>query len=956
MRWLKGIVIAATIVSALVSRAAAQDLNGSIKGYVTDESGGVLPGVTVTITGPALMGRRTAVTDGEGFYRLLDLPPGEYALTADLMGFQKYGRPNIRVRAGVTLGLDFAMKVGGISETVEVVADAPILEAQKAERGFNVDGDFVRQLPLSPGHDWWDTLKLIPGVLILGGEGGVAETHGGGLSSNAFHLDGVNVADVQQNYAGGTQIPVDSVADLKVTTSGQDAASPMAVGATMRIVTKSGGNEIKGSFTSDMQPKRFNDSNIPGGTPADQTIYQYSGTIGGPVARDRLWYFGSYRYIKQTNGISRSASDLATMRLFVPGFVPFSVHNPTHQLMAKASYQASKSDQLTLTYQYNRTMTRNNGNVAYWTQERALGQYSGGPMYGGTWRRIFGQRATLEVAGGGFGKPFEVMPQGEGPNTRIYRTATVSSGRMTGSGTPIVDGGNVQSVNRSEQRRANVKADFSYFATFRGSHEAQAGFSAERTEYTFINTASNNGFTIEDFVLLDANNLTGGYRTFHRQYIDPIKLPGTGKKSKAMGFYVQDTWRPDKRFVVSLGFRMDRAQTYDTWGDPTQDSWQGGPRLGVTYRLTADGRNIVRASYNRMYDAINNLYAFSQGNLTRGTRDEYDIDGDGTFESVFTTPAVLERPAIRTGTAYSRTSDDLKQPRTDEYTVGFSRQLPWRMALDASGIFRAYKDRMIAVDTNGIYEGGKFLGYNDVNYNQIYEVRNSDANWFSYKALQISLSKNLSHRTQFLVGYSYATMTVDGTWDQNDPASFLQPNAFPNKGGIGRTVYVVSSGVNSYTPTYNTGTPPHNLKMNATWEGPWAVTVAASYLYQMGQYSGPILTLIPAADVPFPTTVTLSNGRVVSNPLATRTRFYYSTRAEGQERAPSLNVVNLSIGKRFRYGRHTLQAAVQAFNLLNRGEFLYFNYPTISQGVPMKLTLYGAQNPRAGQVTLRWEF
>jgi len=147
----------------------------------------------------------------------------------------------------------------------------------------------------------------------------------------------------------------------------------MAVGATMRIVTKSGGNQVKGSFTSDMQPKRLNDSNIPGGTPADQTIYQYSGTVGGPVILDRLWYFGSYRYIRQTNGISRSASDLATMRIFEPDFQPFSVHNPTHQLMAKASFQAAPSDHLTFTYQYNRTLTRNNGNVAYWTEERALG-------------------------------------------------------------------------------------------------------------------------------------------------------------------------------------------------------------------------------------------------------------------------------------------------------------------------------------------------------------------------------------------------------------------------------------------------------------------------------------------------------------------------------------------------------------------------------------------------------
>ena len=956
MRGTRAVLMALGVLAALATAALAQDEAGSIKGYVSDDSGGVLPGVTVTVAGPSLMGRRIAVTDGQGFYRLLDLPPGQYELTAELAGFQKYQRRQLLVRAGLTVGLDITMKVGGMTETVEVVADAPMLETQKAERGFNIDGDFVRRLPLSPGHDWWDALKMVPGVLILGGDGGVAETHGSGLSSNSFHLDGVNVADVQQNYAGGTQIPVDSVADLKITTSGHDAASPMAVGAAMRIVTKSGGNQLRGTFTTDLQPKRLNDSNVPGGTPADQTIYQYSGTIGGPVTKDRLWYFGSYRYIRQTTGIARSAADLATMRVFVPDFELFSVHNPTHQLMAKATHQLTKNDQITFTYQYNRTMTENNCNVAYWTRERALGQFSGGPMFGGSWRRVFGQRALLEVVGGGYAKPWEVKPQGSGPNIRLYRTATVSSGRMTGSGAALLDTGNVQSVNRSEQRRANIAADFSYFASFHGTHETKAGFSAERTEYTFVNTASNDGYTIEDRVLLDPANYAGGWRAFHRQTIEPVRLAGTGKKSRSMGFYVQDTWRPDKRWVVNLGLRMDRAQTYDTWGDPTQDSWQGGPRLGFTYRVTNDGRNIVRGSFNRMYDAINNLYAFSQGSLTRGTTDVYDIDGDRTFESVFTTPAVLERPEPRAATNVGRTAEDLRQPKTDELAFGYARQLPWQMSVDATFISRRYGDRVIAYDTNGRYEGGQFLGYRDPTFNQIYEIRNSDKNRFSYKALQLSLYKNLSNRTQFMVGYSYATMSVDGTWDDNDPASFLQPSAFPNKHGIGRTVYTYSGQINSYTPTYNTGTPPHNFKASVVWEAPYGITVAASHLYQMGQYSGPILTMIPTSQVTVPTTVTLSNGRVVSNPLATRTRFYYSTRAEGQKQAPSLNVINLSVGRRFRWQRHAVTATVQAFNMLNRGEFLYFNYPTITQDQPMALTLYGAQSPRAGQVTLRWEF
>jgi hypothetical protein len=739
-----------------------------------------------------------------------------------------------------------------------------------------------------------------------------------------------------------------------------DASSRMAVGANFMIVSRSGSNNFGGSFETNLQPKSLNDTNIPGGSPADQTIHQYTPTFGGPVLRDKLWYFGSYRYLSQEFGIARKAEDIERLRLFDPDFEPYNRHLPTHQVMVKGTWQISPRDQLTPMYQYNRTLLQNNGNDPTWTEDRALGQYSGGPLYALTYNRTFGNWGMMSAQGGGYSKPFEVQPQGAGPNVIYYNATILNAGRPTASGPALANTGNVQSVNRSEQRRANVNADFTvYVPKMAGTHEFKTGVNATPLhEYTFVNTSSNDGYILEERVLITTGNPAGGSRPFHRRYESPVQLEGVGKGATSYGLYLQDTWRPTRRLVLNLGLRMDKSQTYDTWGDPIQSSWQGGPRLGATYRLT-EGGDILKASWNRMYDSTNLLFAFSEGSLRKGTRDEWDANGDGVFEIELVAPPVLTRPLPAANANRGIVDPDLKQPRTDEFTAGYSKQLPWNLIADINFVLRQYQDKMVGFDTNGIYENGQFLGYRDPTYNQIIMVTNSSENWLTYKSLDFALSKNLAHNVQFLAGYSFANLTQDGTWDLNDPASFLQPDSFEgNSKGVGRTVNPASSQANSYqTASYvNTGTPPHNFKLNATYIAPWNITMGLSYVYQMGQWSGPVYTLIPQSQVTHPSTVTLSNGRVVANPLATRTRFYYPTRDEGQTTAPALSELNLRVGKRFRWQDYTFEAAVQGFNIFNRGDDLFFNAPTLVEGQPSTFTRRLTQAPRAGQITLKFSF
>ena len=148
------LLIALTSAGAAFAQISA---DGTIRGYVKDEQGGVLPGVTLTATTPASAKSFTGVTDEKGFYRLLNLPPGVYTVSAELTGFAKFGRTGLDVRAELNIQVDVTMKIGTLAETVLVSGESPMLEIQKTVQAINISGDFQRSLPLSSRREWSDT-------------------------------------------------------------------------------------------------------------------------------------------------------------------------------------------------------------------------------------------------------------------------------------------------------------------------------------------------------------------------------------------------------------------------------------------------------------------------------------------------------------------------------------------------------------------------------------------------------------------------------------------------------------------------------------------------------------------------------------------------------------------------------------------------------------------------------
>jgi hypothetical protein len=420
---------------------------------------------------------------------------------------------------------------------------------------------------------------------------------------------------------------------------------------------------------------------------------------------------------------------------------------------------------------------------------------------------------------------------------------------------------------------------------------------------------------------------------------------------------VQDSWRPASRLTVSAGLRADYIASRDLLFDiETSSAWNIGPRIGATYGLTDSHRHIVRASWGRVYDIPNASYLGSAGSNRAGSRDEYDLDLNGTFETVFTTPA-------STAVSTNREIDpDRHQGFIDEWIVGYRVQLPWQSSIDISYIDRAYKDRPALVERNGIYDGGVFHGYRDESFNEIYLVTNNEWNWFVYRGLELTVATR-KDGWQLYSTYTLAHQHIDGTWQPNDPASFIQPDAFANDAGLGTVRGNTTNSLGG--DTRNWMWQKHQVRTGVTWSAPWDLILSTNLSLQSGTPTGPVTTNITEADPRFgPATLRLSNGRLVSNPLATTLRFAFPDRGTGQLWTPWLNTWNIRVGRSFALSSlglsslrgARLDASIDVFNVTNNGADQQF----VSGGNQLNSPSYGLltnrQLPRSAQAVVRLHF
>jgi hypothetical protein len=776
--------------------------------------------------------------------------------------------------------------------------------------------------------------------------------HGADFSSLVLQIDGADVASTLQNTNGYVALSTEAIQDVQVKTGAVDASTPIGAGAILSVVTQSGTNQLRGAAGIAYGARRWNGNNAPGGTAAAFQIVQPDAAIGGPIRKDRVWFFGAYRFTDNSVGLSRTATQLANLRALVPGFEPFTSDTTASYYFGKVSSRLGRS-----------------GLEGFWQQDHSPEDLADASLAGIFGSRVFGGTATgarmesvwssalttrLNVSFNNKGITTDLADDGR-PARYVHPSVFASGGRLLGTGAlAILD--NFPNVANQPAQKLTISADANWYrASKAGSHEVQAGVYLQprlrdRTSQHYIN----GGYWQEEDVLRDPSNPAGGLIPFHRQIRDLTDVPLRWADSRDYAVYVQDAWRPLMQLTVNAGVRADFINRKDAaFNVRTEHTSEIGPRFGATYVLDRAGRRTVRGSWVRVSELLAQTTQ-SAGTNASGFRDLYDLNLDGVFETTFVTPGVS---ALST----DRVLDDARhQPHTNEWIVGYSEQLPGQVSVDVSMIRREFRERTALVEINGIYDGGVFRGYRDPSFNDVLEVTNNVWNWPVYTIFEIQAAKQTA-RFQAIGGFTHQWHRIAGTWQPNDPASFIQPDAFPNDKGIGSVTSTFESqnslSANPSIAAQQVQSIDNIVRMGLVYRAPWSITLATNYTFQAGLWSGPIVTRVGNPDPRFgPATVTLPNGRVVSNPLATTIRFANPTRGDGQFQLPSVSTWNLRIGRDIPIGNRRLETALDIFNLTNGGALSLLDIganqtfsPTFRQG-RMR------QSPRAAQVSLRFTF
>jgi len=304
--FLRAAVLAAGILAAWAGPAHAQAL-GSIFGKVTDASGGVLPGVTVTVSGSGLQQPLVATTSESGTYQFPSVPVGTYTVAFELSSFKKAVRPNVLITTGFSAGIDQKLEIGEMSEQVTVSSEAPVVDTKKVSTGAVFTADILEKIPTA--RDPWQIVNMTPGVQLSGYNVGGSQSGQqltpsvrGSTANVQWNLEGGSITDLSSN-SSSIYFNFDSFDQIQVTTGGGDV-SVQSSGLAINLVTKSGSNVFKGTFNGTFENDKMQSDNVTeelftagangflSGNPLKK-IATWSVEAGGPIMKDKLWYWGA---------------------------------------------------------------------------------------------------------------------------------------------------------------------------------------------------------------------------------------------------------------------------------------------------------------------------------------------------------------------------------------------------------------------------------------------------------------------------------------------------------------------------------------------------------------------------------------------------------------------------------------------------------------------------------------
>jgi outer membrane receptor protein involved in Fe transport len=672
-----------------IASLAAQGLTGSISGVVTDETGAVLPGVTVTIESPALIGgSQMRITETNGAFRFPVLPPGEYKASFQLTGFGGIARAAIIVQPDRTVTLDQVLRPAAVSEEILVTGETPLVDVKNTQLATIVDQTAIEQVPVA--RRFTDLLNVMPGVQNgLYTFSPINSVYGSRVTNNTYSVDGVNFNDPQVQSAV-TDIPYDDLQEVQVSTSGQSAEFGSASGGVFNFITKSGSNQVHGLASFYGQNERFASNNISDELAAVgirpsvfDHDYEGGGNLGGPIKRDRLWFFVSHYRQDQ----DRSQSDF-----------PVPIETNQWQSTLKADGQVSSSQRFGVYYNYRDRYTLPwNPSFQVAGDPRTWGAIAWkNHLLGVNWTMTPGTSTVLQLRGGLATFDLVNLSPNVVPGTPVYTETT----------TGVASGGVTASAGLAQRDRYEFNANLSRFfkGGGRGSHEVKIGLQYEDLP-----------MDTESLDVSDANYVR--HQLLDGQPYRAQLLRGPGHALTTInhwGLFVQDQWSLTSRLTLNAGVRYDHwngslgpdvfeAGPWDTAERVDEISnviplWHVAPRVGVAWDVTGSRRWAVKASYGRFYQRVAGTDISGLRRTTGGslTYDWIDRNGDRVFQAG--EEGTLRADGRRNPATFGVVDPNLKMPYTDSLNAGVEVQFATAFSLAVNGIVKRERDFRSNVD------------------------------------------------------------------------------------------------------------------------------------------------------------------------------------------------------------------------------------------------------------------
>jgi len=777
------LVFAITTLSIAVP-AFAQ--NAQISGILKDQSGGVMPGATITAKNLATGLSRSVVTDPSGVYRVPALPPGTYSLTAEMQGFTTERRPEVILVIDQDAVINFVLKPAALSEVVSVVAESPIVDTTKSDVSTSVSTQQIQDLPVA-SRRWIDLAMLTPGTSQDNIRGffyrGNVNIGGGAREySNGFVVDGVNntwaeMGEPRQNFA------MDAIQEFKVSTSNYKAEYGLATGGLLTVVTKSGTNQLHGSgllffrnaaLTAEEYPQKILDKqqNVAEGTnEPDYHRYQYGGTIGGPIILNRTHFFVAYEGTKEQQNFTINTNGIWPQ---YEGVFPSKQTRWTYN--AKVDHQLSSSQSLFFRWgaedEYRPIITTGGRTTPSASFDFGVPRQSA--VLSHTWvvnpSTLNDMRFQYAYAKYQVAPPYSHgdWAPGDFEARLTYCTPVYSY--------PAVIVGGCGNAQMGPEHRYEIKDDFSHLMQgWGGSHQWKTGL-----DYSFVpfeGDLTNSPYGSWTFPK-DAVYNAADSSTYPTNYTE--SLPTYANiPTHTFAAYVQDDWKVRNGLTLNLGLRYDLqkgsfnedipgllAKIEDKLGrngtfpvDPSVvaqpktgrgDFNNFGPRAGVAWDPQKNGVMNIHAGYGMFYDNMRTLQNF--GELTWPQAQQVIINrptfpdpyqGQSRNQFVSTAP-----PNI------SVMSNATVNPYAHQFNLGVNRVVMREYAVSVDWTYmNRYSDRD-TIDPNIPDQVTRQKLYPQFGRVSFWQSTSDN----SYRALLVKAEKRMSHRYSFLSSYtlSYA--------------------------------------------------------------------------------------------------------------------------------------------------------------------------------------------------------